>query len=127
VLIVDDEPTVRAFVERALRAAGFPAQAAVDGPEALEVFEKQGPFQLLVTDMMMPLMKGDELARRLRQVQPSLKVLYLTGYTDRLFRTKTVLWQDEAFLEKPCSVRGLVEACELLLFQHIRPSEPPPA
>jgi two-component system cell cycle sensor histidine kinase/response regulator CckA len=64
---------------------------------------------------MMPEMSGDELARRMRLAQPSLKVLYLTGFSDKLFHEKSTLWQDEAFLEKPCSVRGLLEAVSLLL------------
>ena len=65
---------------------------------------------------MMPAMTGDELARLLRQSQPELKVLYLTGYSDRLFKEKTTLWADEAFLDKPCTVKGLREAVSLLLF-----------
>jgi two-component system cell cycle sensor histidine kinase/response regulator CckA len=65
---------------------------------------------------MMPQMQGDELARRLRQRQPALKVLYLTGYSDQLFKDKITLWEDEAFLDKPCSVKGLLEAVSLLLF-----------
>ena len=65
---------------------------------------------------MMPQMTGDELARRLRQTEPALKVLYLTGFSDRLFKEKVTLWQDEAFLDKPCSVKGLLEAVSLLLF-----------
>ena len=64
----------------------------------------------------MPGMTGDELARRLRQSEPALKVLYLTGYSDHLFKEKTMLWADEAFLDKPCSVKGLREAVSLLLF-----------
>ena len=42
-------------------------------------------------------------------------MLHLTGFSDRLFKERTTLWQDEAFLEKPCSVKGLMEAIELLL------------
>lgn len=48
---------------------------------------------------MMPQMAGDELARRLRQSEPSLKVLYLTGFSDRLFKERVTLWEDEAFLD----------------------------
>ena len=52
----------------------------------------------------------------LRQIEPALKVLYLTGYSDRLFKEKTMLWAEEAFLDKPCTVKGLREAVSLLLF-----------
>ncbi len=67
---------------------------------------------------MMPRMRGDELARRLRQGEPELKVLYLTGFSDTLFKEKATLWQDEAYLDKPCTLRGLLEAVSLLLVGH---------
>jgi len=119
VLIVDDEEPLRRFVDRVLTQAGYTTTTASDGPEAIEAAAKLGSFDLLVTDLMMPQMTGDELARRLRQSQPSLKVLYLTGFSDRLFKEKVTLWEDEAFLEKPCSIKGLMEAVALLLFRRL--------
>jgi two-component system cell cycle sensor histidine kinase/response regulator CckA len=115
ILVVDDEETVRRFVERVLQEAGYKTALAPDGPEAIEVAARLGPFDLLVTDVMMPKMTGDELARRLRLNEPKLKILYLTGYSDRLFKEKMTLWQDEAFLDKPCTIKSLVEAVSLLL------------
>jgi two-component system cell cycle sensor histidine kinase/response regulator CckA len=114
VLVVDDEEPVRSFVEKVLHEAGYITTAAADGAEALEIANKASTFDILVTDLMMPKMNGDELARRLRQDEPSLKVLYLTGFSDRLFKEKSTLWEDEAFLEKPCSVKGLLQAVSLL-------------
>ena len=72
----------------------------------------------------MPGMTGDELARQLRQSDRGLKVLYLTGYSDRLFKEKTGLWVDEAFLEKPFTSKGLREALSLLVFGRLAHSEP---
>jgi two-component system cell cycle sensor histidine kinase/response regulator CckA len=114
-LVVDDEEAVRRFVERVLREGGYITASAGGGSEALKIAVELGKFDILVTDMMMPEMTGDELARRLRLQEPQLKVLYLTGFSERLFKEKSTLWQDEAFLEKPCSVRGLLEAVSLLL------------
>jgi hypothetical protein len=56
--------------------------------------------------------------RRSRPSQPwqSLKVLYLTGFADNLFKEKMTLWQDEAYLDKPCSIKSLLQAVSLLLF-----------
>jgi hypothetical protein len=68
----------------------------------------------------MPGMLGTELASRIRCTNPTAKVLYFTGYTDRLFEEKHQLWQDEAFIEKPVTVNGFLEAVSLLLFGHIR-------
>jgi two-component system, cell cycle sensor histidine kinase and response regulator CckA len=120
VLVVDDEEAVRLFVARVVQEAGYQTTTASDGPEAIEAASKLQPIDLLITDLMMPKMSGDELARRLRMNQPSLKVLHLTGFSDRLFKERTTLWQDEAFLEKPCSVKGLMEAIELLLFGRLQ-------
>jgi len=119
ILVVDDEQSVQKFVERVLRDSGYATTTAGDGPEAIEAAAKMEHFDLLVTDVMMPQMTGDELARRLRIQHPSLKVLYLTGFSDRLFKEKVTLWADEAFLDKPCSVKGLQQAVSLLMFEHI--------
>ena len=123
ILIVDDEELVVKFVERALSEAGYQTATAPDGPEALEAAAKLETFDMVVTDLMMPKMTGDELARRLRLASPGVKVLYLTGFSDRLFKEKVTLWADEAFLEKPCSVKGLLQAVSLLLFGHFELSQ----
>jgi two-component system cell cycle sensor histidine kinase/response regulator CckA len=115
VLIVDDEEPVVRFVDRVLRDAGYKTVTATNGPEAIETAKRIGALGALVTDVMMPGMTGDELARILRQTEPSLKVLYLTGYSDRLFKEKATLWADEAFLDKPCTMKGLREAVSLLI------------
>jgi two-component system cell cycle sensor histidine kinase/response regulator CckA len=119
VLVVDDELGIRTFAERALSGAGYEVVVASSGPEVLRLVEEQPrPFDLFVSDVMMPQMRGDELGRRLRLLDPDVKVLYLTGYSDRLFEERRVLWEHEAFLEKPVSVKGLLEAVSLLLFGH---------
>ena len=114
VLIVDDEEQVRTFVERVLRGAGYETALAGDAAAALAQASKPGSFDVVVTDLMMPQMSGDELARRMREVDPLVKVLYLTGFSDHLFKEKVTLWADEAFLDKPCSIKGLLEAVSLL-------------
>jgi CheY-like chemotaxis protein len=117
-LIVDDEPAVRAMVTRVLADAGYSTTAAGSGPDALAACDAGTPFDILVTDLMMPGMAGDELSRRVRLGSPDLPVLYLTGYADRLFEERSLLWDGEAFLEKPFTRLGLEQAVELL----IRPS-----
>ena len=114
ILIVDDEESVRKFVARVLRDAGYDTSTAGGGAEAIEAAGTGHSMDVLVTDVMMPQMNGDELARRLRQNDPKLKVLYLTGFADQLFKDKLTLWEGEAFLDKPCSVKGLQEAVSLL-------------
>ena len=114
ILIVDDEEPIRRMVDRILQSAGYVTRLASSGADALAIADGPGPIDLMVTDMMMPEMNGDEVARRLRQKYPALKVLYYTGFADRLFDEKGTMWEDEAYLEKPSGVRGLLEAVSLL-------------
>ena len=117
VLVVDDEPSVLAFAERALTGAGYQVAVASDGPDALRLVEADSrPFDLFVLDVQMPRMRGDELGRQLRQRDPDVKVLYFTGYSDQLFEDRQTLWEHEAFVEKPVTVTGLLEAVSMLLF-----------
>jgi CheY-like chemotaxis protein len=118
VLIVDDEESVRTLAERVLHRAGYETAVAVDGPEALRIVEGQPPFDLLLADVVMPEMHGDELARQLRGREPDLKVLYFTGYSDQLFAEGKTMGEHEAFLEKPVTANGLVEAVSLMLSGH---------
>ena len=118
ILVLDDEESIRTFAERALADAGYEVAVASNGDEALTIAETQGPFDLSVIDLLMPLMSGDEVARLLRRADPDVKVLYFTGYSDRLFRQTPTLSANEAFLDKPVSVMGLLEAVSLMLFGH---------
>jgi CheY-like chemotaxis protein len=115
VLIVDDEPMVRAFVEQALCGKRYATTTAADGAEAEHVFARLGPFDLVVIDLRMPDITGTELARRLRQSDPDLNVLYLTGYRDELLAERRPLGPNDALLDKPCTVAGLLDAVTLLL------------
>jgi CheY-like chemotaxis protein len=125
-LVVDDEELVRNFVNRVLVDAGYETVVASSGPDAEAAVKNRGHFDVLVTDLMMPEMSGDELVRRLRGSEPNLKVLYLTGFSDHLFKEKVTLWADEAFLDKPCSPKGLLEAVSLLVSGRIpgSPAQP---
>jgi two-component system cell cycle sensor histidine kinase/response regulator CckA len=121
VLVVDDEDGVRRFLDRAMQMQGFAPVVRSNGEDALRTAAAMPRLDLLITDMLMPDMNGDEVARRLRAMHPDLKVLYLTGFSDRLFAEKSALWEDEAFLDKPCSVTGLKEAIALLVTGRIDP------
>jgi len=115
-LVADDEESVRLFAKRALNDAGYSVLLASDGSEALKVAEEQGPFALFILDVVMPRMTGEEVSRRLRLANPDAKVLYFTGYSDRLFEERNVLWENESFIEKPATVKALLEAVSFSLF-----------
>lgn len=120
-LIVDDEPAVLDIASRVLRASGFRTATASNGFDALAALAGSERIDILVTDLVMPSMTGDELSRRIRTETPDLPVLYLTGFADRLFAERQLLWDGEAFLEKPFTPTGLTEAVNLLLRPDMRP------
>jgi two-component system cell cycle sensor histidine kinase/response regulator CckA len=116
ILVVDDEPAIGQLVRRYLENDAVDLTIAATGAEALEAAAKIPKLSLLVTDVMMPELEGHELARQLRQRDPDLKVLYLTGHADHLFDAKQQLWELEAFLEKPFTRESLRQAIAQLAF-----------
>jgi two-component system, cell cycle sensor histidine kinase and response regulator CckA len=120
VLVVDDDPSVGEFAARALQTAGYDVLVASNVQEALELADRCGPFDGFVLDVGMPGMSGHELANALRRADPDAKILYSTGFVDTLLGERARLWANEAFVEKPLSVQGLLEAVSLLLHGDLR-------
>jgi len=114
VLVVDDEEPMRLFVGRVLQDAGHDVTMAASGDDAIAMLPSLMNLDLLVTDEVMPRMAGHELARLVRAREPAVRVLYLTGFSDQLFKEKRALWADEAFLDKPCTPTALLEAVSQL-------------
>ena len=79
ILIVDDESTIRELLTRTLRKAGYNTHAAADGEIALEYFQAH-PFDLIITDLKMPRMDGEQLIERVKALAPHIPVLVLTGH-----------------------------------------------
>ena len=115
VLVVDDERGIRELVKRCLFDPRFRLAEASSGEEALALVGDPKSLDLLITDEMMPGMEGHELSRRLRAANPNLKVLYLTGPSDRLFEAKRQMWALEAYLDKPFTPESLREAVSMLV------------
>ena len=122
VAVVDDDPMMLDVLSRILQRENFELLMASGGPEIIQkLSEHTGEVDLLVTDYAMPDMQGRELADRVRQRFPSVKVLYQTGFSDMLFENRIELEEGAAFLEKPFTARGLREAARLVLFGSINP------
>jgi CheY-like chemotaxis protein len=108
VLVVEDEAMVRRFAVLALERLGYHALEAPDGNAALETAAAfGGRIHLLFTDVVMPHMNGQELAGRIRELQPDVRVLYASGYTDNAIVHHGVLDPGVAFLQKPYTVLEL--------------------
>lgn len=115
VLVVDDQPPFRELARRLLEPAGYRVLEATDGLDGLRVVAQLASIDLLIADLDMPALSGEEMTRQIRATHPDLKVLYVTGIINRLMDDRPVLWEGEAFLEKPYSGPALLEAVSLLL------------
>jgi CheY-like chemotaxis protein len=116
VLVVDDNDSVRQAARRILEADGYRVLEASNGIDALAILATDTEVDLLLADLEMPELAGEEMVRRCRGARPDLRVLYASGVIDRLLNDRPVLWEGEAFLEKPYTAAGLREAVALLLF-----------
>ena len=110
ILIVEDEEHVRTLAQTILRRQGYHVIEAKNAGDALLICEQDGAtIHLLLTDVVMPRMSGPQLAERLLQVRPAMRVLYMSGYTDDA-RVRHRIWNYEfAFLEKPITPNALAK------------------
>ena len=109
VLLVEDEPMVRAVAERALTRHGYKVITANNGEEALEVLERGEEIALLISDVVMPGMDGPAMVDEARKSRPELPILFMSGYAEEQLR-KSIDLDKVAFLPKPFSVQELAEA-----------------
>jgi two-component system cell cycle sensor histidine kinase/response regulator CckA len=114
ILLVEDEDTVRAVAERALTRQGYEVTAASDGDEGLEIITNGGDFDLVLSDVVMPVMDGPAMARAIREARPDLPVLFMSGYAEEQLRREIDI-PNMFFLPKPFSVQQIVEAVEAVL------------
>ena len=102
ILLVEDEPSVRRHLQRALEGEGYRVRAVADAAHALALAERPGEgIDLLVTDVVMPGMSGPALAARLAAQRPGLRILYVSGYVEDVLAPRGVVASGAAFLEKP--------------------------
>jgi DNA-binding NtrC family response regulator len=102
VLLVEDEELVRMMLVEVLKASGYKVLDARHGADALELAARhKGPIDLLVTDMTMPGFSGAELAKRLAEPRPKMRVLFISGYSDLDTSHVGKSSQTVQFLQKP--------------------------
>jgi signal transduction histidine kinase/CheY-like chemotaxis protein len=107
VLLAEDEAEVRTITRDFLTSAGYRVLTAEDGEQALKIAEHDESIDILITDVVMPRMRGPELARRLMVLRPGLRVMYLSGYIEHDEKDGDFM-RDAFFLNKPFSREMLV-------------------
>ena len=124
VLVVEDDSEVRKLACRFLSLAGYSVLTAEDGVEALETIERFGKsIHLVLTDVVMPRMRGPEFGARLRELLPSARIIYMTGYIEQEPGSAKML-EGGFFLQKPFSRESLVAKTHEALHSKRRKREP---
>jgi two-component system, cell cycle response regulator CpdR len=114
ILLAEDDDSMRGFLERALKAAGYDVVAFDNGKDAFDRLGRE-PFTLLLTDIVMPLMDGIELARRAAEHDPDLKIMFITGFAAVTLNTDSGAPKDARVLSKPFHLKDLVAEVDRLL------------
>jgi CheY-like chemotaxis protein len=114
ILITEDEDSLRRFVARALRMDGHETEEAADGAEGLEKL-REGGFDLLLSDIRMPVMDGIELAHQASSHWPDLKILLMTGYAEQRERADNLMEKIVDVVSKPFALPDIRKAVALAL------------
>ena len=109
ILLVEDEDMVRAVAERALSRHGYEVVTATNGEEGLEILRDRKDIDMLVSDVVMPMMDGPTLGRHARELYPKMPLLFMSGYAEEQLR-RSISLENVDFLPKPFSVQQLAEA-----------------
>ena len=116
ILLVEDEDVVRGLARKILEHAGYHVLEASRGEEAVRLFHQQAqPIDLLLTDVVMPETSGKEVADRLTELLPGLRVLFMSGYTDEAIVHHGVLDSNVEFIQKPFTPAALVRKVRAVL------------
>ncbi len=108
ILLVEDEEGLRALNARGLASRGYTVLEAGNGVEAIEVLDKQGEVDLVVSDVVMPEMDGPTLLKELRRRNPNVKVIFVSGYAEEAFQKNLPEQEQYEFLAKPFTLKQLV-------------------
>jgi CheY-like chemotaxis protein len=115
VLVVDDESAVRTIAARCLERGGFRVLQAGAGADALKLVDRHGPPDLVLSDLSMPGLGGAELARRLRERWPALRVLFMSGFSAEELVRRGGIVADVELIQKPFTPARLLERVDAAL------------
>lgn len=114
ILVADDEPSVRQFVERALNYAGYAVTSVPDGNAALEELTKRS-YHLLLTDIVMPELDGIALALKVSKDYPKTKILMMSGYANQRQRAHNLDFLAHEVISKPFTLDEITQRIKSVL------------
>jgi two-component system cell cycle response regulator CpdR len=114
ILLAEDDNDMRRFLAKALENAGFEVSSYDNGLSAYKRLREE-PFEMLLTDIVMPEMDGIELARRATEIDPDLKVMFITGFAAVALNPDSKAPKDAKVLSKPFHLRDLVNEVDKML------------
>lgn len=114
ILLAEDDEAMRRFLVRKLERAGYEVVSFGNGVDAYQKL-KEEPFTLLLTDIVMPEMDGIELARKASELDPELKIMFITGFAAVALNAEDKAIKDAPVLSKPFHLRDLVNEVERML------------
>jgi len=114
ILLAEDDNDMRRFLVRALTKAGYEVASFDNGKSAYDRLREE-PFELLLTDIVMPEMDGIELARKATEIDPELKVMFITGFAAVALNPDNNAPKDAKVLSKPFHLKDLVNEVERML------------
>ena len=110
ILLAEDDDSMRDFLAKALKRAGHEVEAVADGEEGLDALgDRAGRYDLLLTDIVMPGVDGIELARRAAEIDPGLKIMFITGFAAVALKAGSRAPKEAKVLSKPFHLRDLVD------------------
>ncbi len=112
ILLAEDDESMRRFLATALERAGHEVASFSQGEEAFHCLEAGSRFDLLLTDIVMPVMDGIELARKAADVAPRMKIMFITGFAAVALNPKSNAPKDAKVLSKPFHLRDIVNEVE---------------
>jgi DNA-binding NtrC family response regulator len=118
ILLVDDDPSIVRLITQMLKRSGYEVIAKTSSSSALKALkETPEPFDLVISDMTMPEMSGEQLAQEIKQIRPGIPVVLCTGHSNRMDENRAKELGIEAFIKKPFSRKDITKTISKVLYK----------
>jgi len=119
IVVIDDEKEIRDVVYRMLSQEGFKVFTAENFEQVMKLFNDEKNIDLLITDVIMPEMNGDEIGQKVLEKYPETKIIYMSGYTESTIMDFSILDRSKFYLQKPFTRQYLIQSVKEILNDHV--------